>query len=348
MIRKAHILVVVVLVAAACGTDPDPTSPLALSFGPFELQPSQERTDLCVSTTLHNDQPIYVNSVEMTTATGVHHSNWFWVPEHQFDGPDGAWTCGDRGFDTAAAALFGGVLFAQSTQATHEVQAFPAGAAIKIAPHARIVGNIHMLNATDMKLSIPLALTVQPIAAADATTVLAGFAVENESIAIPPLNTSRFTVECDLSQTWQNLYQLEEVSSDHIDFKIYHALPHYHALGTAMTFEAIRDSDGGSDMIWSTDQRIGDKLGGTLDPPFDLTGHSKIRMSCTFENPRTVSVGWGNGDQEMCIMFAFSSSTYTWNAGVLSASDPGPSVTNNGIIDFTAPACNVITADAQH
>ncbi|HET9993067.1 MAG TPA: hypothetical protein VFQ65_31245, partial [Kofleriaceae bacterium] len=245
-----------VLVIAACGTDPDPN--LTLSFGPFDLAPNQERTDLCVSTTLHNDQPIYVNSVELSASLGVHHSNWFWVPDHQFDGPDGTWTCGDRNFDTAAAALFGGVLFAQSTQATHEVQAFPPGAAIKIAPHARIVGNIHILNTTDATLKIPLGLTVHPIAQADATTILAGFAVENMSIALPAMQTSRFTVDCDLSKTWNNLYQAGEVASDHIDFKIYHALPHYHALGTAMTFEAIRDSDGGSDMIWSTTQRIGD------------------------------------------------------------------------------------------
>ena len=339
----------VALGLAACGTDPPgASSPRTYSFGPITIAPNTEITDRCVQITLGNDQPLDINQVELATGPGFHHSNWFYVPESTFPGDDGVYHCADRGFDQASAAFAGGVLFAQSTQSQHDVQAFPAGAAIKIAPHARIVGNIHMLNATDMKLSIPLALTVQPIAAADATTVLAGFAVENESIAIPPLNTSRFTVECDLSKTWQNLYQLGQVASDHIDFKIYHALPHYHALGTAMTFEAIRDSDGGSDMIWSTEQRIGDKLGGTLDPPFDVTGHSKVRLTCTFDNERDATVRWGNGDQEMCIMFAFSDSTYVWNAGVLTASDPGPSVTTNGIIDFTAPACNVITADAQH
>ena len=339
---------VMVVLGAACGTDSQDAAN-TYKFGPIPLAAGQELTDTCVSATLHNDAPLYINSIEMVGAVGIHHSNWFWVPDNEsFVGPDGMWSCNDYHFDQAAAALFGGVLFAQSTQATEEVQAFPAGAAIKIPPHARIVANIHLVNASDANLSVPLALTLHPIAAADATTVLAGFALENESIALPPHVTSQFGVECDLSQTWQNLYAQGLVNSDHIDIKIYHALSHYHSFGTALTFEAIRDSDGGVDTIWSTSAKIGDHLGGMLDPPFDLTGHSKVRVSCTYDNPGDTTITWGNGGQEMCIVFAFTDSNYAWSGGELNQGDPGPSVTSNGIIDFTAPGCQVVTADAQH
>jgi hypothetical protein len=343
MIGKTELSLCLALAAVTGCTDADPTAPRTLAFGPFPLDAGQELTDTCVSVTLHNEQPIYISSIELQTTTGVHHSNWFWVPDHMYDqGPDGVWNCSERGFNEGIAGLFGGVMFAQSTQATHEVQEFPAGAVIKIPRHAKIAAGLHLLNPGDSPISVPLAITIHPIAEADVTTVLAGAAFQNQSIQIPPHATSRFTVECDLGPRHQALFGRP------IDFKFFHALPHYHALGTAMTFEAIRDSDGGADMIWSTASRIGDNLGGKLDPPFDMTGHSRLRFSCTFDNPRDTTVGWGLGDQEMCIMFTFTDSTYTWEAGIATPESPGQGVTANGIIDFTSSTCPVLVSDATH
>jgi hypothetical protein len=344
MIRKTELSqwLGAALLFAACNNSANPTAPRELSFGPFALQPGQELTDLCVSVTLKNDEPIYVNSVELSSGPGVHHSNWFWVPEHVYPGSDGAWSCAERGYNEAIAGLKGGVLFAMSTQATHEIQAFPNNAVIKIPPRSRIVAGVHLLDATDEPLSVPLDLTLFPIAEVDVSVVLAGLSFENQSIAIPPNQTSRFTLECDLSKRHQDLFGRP------VDFKIYYVLPHYHGLGTELTFEALRDSDGGADMVWKTTQRTGDNLGGPRDPLFDMTGHSKIRFSCTFENRRAATVGWGVGDQEMCIIVAYTDSTYTWAGGITSPEDPGPAVNNGGIFDFTGSACSVFTADASH
>ena len=67
-----------------------------------------------------------------------------------FDGPDGTWRCDDarlrRGGRRASPAAS---LFAQSTQATHEVQQFPPGVAIVIPAHSRIVAGTHLLNTGD-------------------------------------------------------------------------------------------------------------------------------------------------------------------------------------------------------
>ena len=326
-----------VVVVAACGTDSEPTE-RTFTFGPFPLAPGQEVTDQCVSVTLHNAEPLYINTIDLVGAPGIHHSNWFYVPEHEpFVGPDGAWPCSQYHYDQGAAAIFGGVLFAQSTQNTHETQAFAEGAAIRIPAHSTIVANVHLLNAGDGALSVPLSLTIHPIAIA--STLLTGIAIENQAIAIPPQAQSKFTVECDFSQ---KLAQLGTTP-----FRFFHALPHYHALGTGMTVEAIRDSDGTADTVWTTSTRIGDSLGGMLDPPFDMTGHSKLRMSCSFDNPRADTVHWGNGDQEMCIFFGFTDSTFVWDAGVLGGGDPGPSTSVNGEIEFTAPACSVFATDGQ-
>lgn len=324
-------------IMAGCAGDPVVVEPTTVAFGPFELAPGQELTDTCVSFTLHNEQPLFINSAELTTAAGVHHSNWFWVPEHVFNGPDGTWKCADRDYSEPTAGVLGGVLFAQSTQATHEVQAFPAGAVIHIPARARIIAGLHLLNPTDELRAVPLELTLRPIPEAEVTTVLAGLALQNESIALPPHRKSRFTTECDLAP------QHQAVLGRPVDFKIYYALPHYHGLGTELTFEALRDGDADADTIWTTSGRIGDKLGGPLATPFDMTGHSKIRFSCTFDNPRDTTVRWGLGDQEMCIIVAYTDSQLTWGGGDLTR-DPGPGVDTGAVVDYMSSACQVISA----
>ncbi|HEX7701169.1 MAG TPA: hypothetical protein VF403_10615, partial [Kofleriaceae bacterium] len=277
------------------------------------------------------------------------HSNWFWIPNNSgtFGAfPEGTFSCaaGDgmgHPFDQQVATLFGGVLFAQSTQATQDTQTFPTGAAIRIAPNARIIADIHLLNASDQTLSVPLSLTLDPIPEKEVTTLMAGFAMENLGIALPPNATSKFTVECDLST---NKGQLPT------DFSFFHALAHYHKQGIGLTWEAVRDDGSGTDMIWTTENQIGDELGSILDPPFTMTGHSKLRLSCSYDNPTNSTITWGNGNGEMCIAFGYTNSPYVWTAGLISTSDdPGAGVVGtDSVVNFTAPTCTgVIGVPAQ-
>src|SRR4051812_8933404 len=76
-----------------------------------------ELIDQCVSYTLHNDAALNINRVEMTAGPAWHHSNWFFVVDSMYDGPDAAWPCADRGFEEFKTGANGGILFAQSTQA---------------------------------------------------------------------------------------------------------------------------------------------------------------------------------------------------------------------------------------
>lgn len=59
----------------------------------------------------------------LTIAGFWHHSNWFYVPEDRF-GDDGTWDCRDEDFDMVSADLYGGVVFAQSTQTYEEAFRF--------------------------------------------------------------------------------------------------------------------------------------------------------------------------------------------------------------------------------
>jgi hypothetical protein len=330
----------ILAVAIGCGSEAaDPFAVRTFEFGPFEVAPGEEVADRCVQITLHNDDYLYINSVELTTGPGFHHSNWFFVPERTFAGDDGAYTCKDRDFNEPVAAIFGGVLFAQSTQAQHEIQQFPEGVVIKIPPHSKVVTQIHLLNATEGPLSIHPTIALQPVPERDVVTTLAGISFQNEAIALPPDKASRFGVECDLDPTHEMLFSRAP------DFKIYYGLAHYHELGTGLTVEAVRP-DGTAATVFSTETKIGDTLGGPITPAFDMTGYTKLRFWCEYYNPRQDTVRWGIGDQEMCVFLAFSDSTYNWGGGVTERSEPLNPVEVGNSMQYTNP-CTVFANDAS-
>jgi hypothetical protein len=320
-----------VLSLAACGGSSDP-EPRTFAFGPYTLAPGEEIIDQCVSATLHNDEPLYINAVELTTGPGFHHSNWFWVPDTTFVGEDGTWRCGDRQYDEATAGLQGGVLFAQSTQAQHEIQAFPAGAATVVPPHSRILAGTHLLNTGDASVTLSLTLTITPIA--DPSTILTPTSLVNEAIALPPHRMSRFTMDCDIETAYRN------VTGKSPTFSFYYALAHYHELGRGLAIEGV-SGDGTAATIFSTRNAVGDALGGPVAPAFSLAGYPKLRFSCDYDNPRDTVVTWGVGDQEMCTFLAWTDSEYTWTGGVLLANET-PTITDMGTYVEYAYPCTPI------
>lgn len=325
------------LALAACSGGDEPGT---YSFGPFQIAPHEETTSRCVQISLNNPDATYVSSVELTTGPGFHHSNWFFVPESVFFGDDGTFRCRDRDYNEAIAAVFGGVLFAQSTQAPHEVQAFPPGVAIKIPPRSKIVANLHLLNSQDAALHLSPKIKLTAIAEAEVTTLLSGVSFEYHALGLPSHLQSRFSVACDLAPLHNQRYHRDP------DFKLYYALAHYHELGTSLTLEAIKP-DGTSATVFTTSHRAGDTLGGPIDPLFDMTGYTKLRLSCNYYNPRDTTVGWGIGDQEMCVFLAFSDSTSNWGGGVVDDGPPGdPTIVDGGVMSYTN-GCQVFALDAR-
>ena len=325
------------LALVACAGDGPPGR---YPFGPIEVAAHQEDLDTCVQISLHNREPVYIQSVELTTGPGIHHSNWLFVPESVFGGEDGTFSCAARNYNEAFAVVVGGVLFAQSTQATHEVQAFPPGAAIVIPPHSKIVSQLHLLNPGDAALHIAPTIQLTEVAQAEVKTVLSAISFEDQALGLPAHRQSRFTVDCDLAPLHQERFQRDP------DFKLYYGLAHYHGLGTGLTLEAVKP-DGTATTVFTTSHRIGDTLGGPIAPSFDMTGYTRLRLSCDYTNPRDAVVGWGFGDQEMCVFLAFSDSAANWGGGAFTDDAPGdPTILPDGVMRYSH-ACDVFALPAQ-
>jgi hypothetical protein len=283
--------------AATWMLDPAPEAMLMHTFPAITLDAGEERLDLCQSWTLDNTDPIYVDSVTLDAGPGWHHSNWMWVPDTQFAGPDGTFPCNDRSFNELTAALNGGgVFFAQSTQSTHEVQSFAPGAAYMIPPHARVIGAIHIFNLQTTPVDTALTFTVHGLPSTDVITLLHGLALDNRNISIAAHSTTMVDMSCNLANTTR---------THRLDQHIYYVLPHYHGLATGFQLFAVGGPHDG-ELVFGTSTGIGDPLGSAFTVPFDLTDATGLRLQCTYQNPGADTVTWGvYRTDEMCTMLAY-------------------------------------------
>jgi hypothetical protein len=316
-----------------CDPDAD-TCRLTRTFPPQQLQAGEEVSDLCMSWTLNNETELWVNRVESRNGGLVHHSNWFFVPDFRYDVPDGAWDCAEEDFDELANALLGGVLHAQSTQARTELQQFRDGAAIRVPPFSRVVANVHMLNASDQAASTSLAIDVDTIPPAGVTARLVPFELMYLDLDLSAEARSEFRVDCDVTDDYR-----AQVGTD-FDARIHWMMPHYHALGDMYDVRILGGERDGESVFASQGDTYGEALGRTFEPPIDLgaAGARGLSFTCGFDNPRPERVGWGIGDQEMCILFGFAESSVEFRGTVehTEAVDPGPPAEHTGPCEVIA------------
>lgn len=292
------------------GTDtgaPEPEkATIVHAFEPIALAGFEE--DLpCISWTLDNEMPLYVQSISLVNNGGFHHSNGFVVPEDLYDGPDGVWDCKERGFNTLIAATQGTVLFGQSTQSLVEEQRTAPGAVIKIPPRHRIVAELHMLNLGPFPFDAELRLGLELIHPRDVDIVLTPFELQYTALEIPPQSEVRYAAECD------NFVRQATINGTR-PFKLHWLLPHYHYLGNHFRFEVIGGPSDG-EVLFQHDGFAASPSGKRFDPPIDLQQASGLKLVCGYKNWTNDTIYWGNGNGEMCIAFGFAEAEYVTQGG---------------------------------
>jgi hypothetical protein len=325
---------VVVIVIAGCGSDPCDPATESCTFeadvSTLTVTAGMEDEDTCQSWTLNNPTELWVNAISQGNEGGYHHANWFFVPDDQFKLPDGTWSCSANGFGELIAALQGGYLFALSTQSHSETQQLPAGSAIRIPPYSRIIGSSHLLNVTDEDVTTTMHLAIKTMPPAQVTAKLAPARISYHDLHIEPTSKSSFTTECDLKQAYADLWNKP------FSYKLYYTLVHYHELGRYQQLEIMGGPRDGEVIL--RHDGFGDNAGHAIEPPLDLAaaGATGVRLTCGFDNPRAAEVGWGIGDQEMCVMALQAVTDIGYDADVVANSD---SVTGtvNGEVQHAGP-----------
>jgi hypothetical protein len=279
------------------GDEPEPETVTITHQFPTVTLAGFEESLPCISWTLENDQPLYVQGVTLVNAGGFHHSNGFIVPEEVYDGPDGVWNCSERGFDTIEAAIEGSVLFGQSTQSLVEEQRFNPGAVVKIPPRHRVVAELHLLNLAPSEADVALRLSLELLHPRDTEVLLTPFAYQYTDLQIQPLGETRFVAECDEF--------MQVVSPGTVPYKVHWLLPHYHYLGNYFSVEVIGGEQDGT-VLHEISGFGASPVGKRFDPPIEIGDADGIRLTCGYDNWTDSLIGWGNGNGEMCIAFGFA------------------------------------------
>ncbi len=281
----------------AAGRDIEPT--LSYSFEPIAVAPGEEVSEVCQSWTLENDEPLYVSKIRQRNEGAWHHSNWFFVPEGTYDGPDGTWDCDERGFHDVSAGLAGGVFFAQSTQTFEELQAFQEGAVLEIPPRYRIVGGVHLVNVSAAAMNTALTFDIETVPEDQVAVRLRPIAFTNTALDIEPQAESMFGMTCDLGESF------DRVLGTPADYDIYYVLAHYHEWGNYFRLSFV-DEDGGDRTVFELQSAIGEPLGATLEPPVSSQGAPGLRAECGYVNNTDRRLEYGLGGQEMCVFLAYT------------------------------------------
>lgn len=295
-----------VLLGAACGgggdDDPVACDPTAEACT-FEADVSTitvgagvEDEDTCQSWTLNNPTELWVTGISQTNDGAYHHANWFFVPDDEYAFPDGTWSCNEAGFSELTAALLGGYLFALSTQSPEELQELPPGSAIRIPPYSRVIGSSHLLNAGPTDVTTTMHLRIHTIPPDQVEAKMAPGRIQYHDLTIDPQATSSFTAPCAFAEDHERLLQAP------LQYELHYVLFHYHVLGAYVELALVGgDRDG---EVIARHEGYGENFGIALDPPLELadSGATGLALRCGFDNPRDAQVGWGIGDQEMCVV----------------------------------------------
>ncbi|HEX7699880.1 MAG TPA: hypothetical protein VF403_04135 [Kofleriaceae bacterium] len=303
---------------ASCGSDEpcDPTKgacTFSKDVSTMTVPAGHEDENTCQAWTLNNPTEMWVHEITQSNGGAYHHANWFFVPDDQFKAPDGYWPCSDQGFDELVAALEGGYLFALSTQSQNEMQTLPDGAAIRIPPYSRIIGASHLLNASDSPITTTMSLAISTVPLEQVTAKLAPARIQYQDLHIDPAAKSSFTTECDIRSAYATVH-----GTAPMQYQLYYTLSHYHVLGSYQQLEVMGGPHDGD--VIMRHEGFGNNAGTAITPFVDLAALNAtgLRMTCGYDNPRSAEVGWGIGDQEMCVIALQAVTDIGWEGDVTS------------------------------
>lgn len=300
-----------------------------------------ENEDLCQSWTLDNPTELWVRTVTQSNDGGYHHANWFFVPDDQFALPDGTWICSEQNFSELGAALLGGFLFAMSTQSQLESQSYPAGGAVRIPPYSRIIGASHLLNASDQDVATDMRVTIETVPPDQVEAKLVPGRIQYHDLQLDPQSTSSFATDCMLDETYQ------ATMGKPLQYELYYALSHYHELGIYTQLELVGGPRNG-EVLFRT-EGYGENFGVAFDPPFDFaaSGATGLRFTCGFDNPRTDTVRWGIGDQEMCVLALMARTDMAWDGDVVQGTGELIGTAPDGEVQYQGP-CSIFGVPWDH
>jgi hypothetical protein len=260
--------------------------------------PGSDDVYKCVRVTVPQD--MYITNIVAEAPLGTHHTVLSIAGSNGTSGPDGEQDCG--------VSTLGMVMLYASGVGTSPLD-FPDGVGIKIAAGQQIHLNLHLYNAGDEPLSAESAIWVKAQSTPPATLAEMVFAGKFLfTISGTPMNQTPKPQIVEGGCTVNSPYSL---------FAVW---PHMHKLAKHQKVELIRNNV--STVLHDKPFDFAEQNYYLQSPVVEVQTGDKIRVMCTFLNPSTSNVTFGDSsDQEMCF-----SGLYRYpakNSGLFQCTDTG-------------------------
>lgn len=282
------------LLVVGCGKDPstggdDTTTPDADStYQPdpgyvkllsrtWSLGAGQTNIYKCLRYTVPTDT--YITSIEAQAPIGTHHTVLSVATGSSVAGPDGEYDC--------SVQTLGMQMLYASGVGTSPLD-FPDGVGLKIAAGTQIHLNLHLYNAGD-----------------EAITGESGIFVKTSST--PPAmlaemvfgGNGQFTIPGTPAGQTPQPYNVSGSCTIPATMKLFALWPHMHKLATHQKIELTHS--GSTTTLLDKDYSFGEQVYWVQNPMIDVVQNDKVKVTCTYVNPGTGSVSFGDGsDKEMC------------------------------------------------
>lgn len=249
-----------------------------VGFGPDPLAPGQERT-VCVIVDAGNELARQVRAIRTHLPIGSHHMIVYRTSEPVRETPYPCFPFADGG-----EAIF----IAETVEAE---LVYPADAALAFGAHQHIRLEIHEVNYTEAPIDVTSSVTFDfyPVDAPARDEVQFLF-TGNMSLSLPPRQETTVT----------SFHSVPNGA------RIFGLTSHTHSLGTfAAIHRARSEGDFDSPALHEATEWAEPPLD-TFEPPLVLGNDEGLRLTCTYYNDRSESVGFGlDFEDEMCFLWAY-------------------------------------------
>lgn len=234
--------------------------------GTWELPPGSEGY-WCTVKTIPVDT--YVTGFRALSPSGTHHTLLLHAAENSTDG------------EFACGPTLGPDMLHASGVGTDDLL-FPDGVAVKVAAGTKLYLNLHLFNSSATTLKGTSGTQVLTVPAEQVKQTAEMILPGATGIAVPPNGTQTVEGTCGFGGT----------------STIFTVWPHMHQYGTHMKIDY--EGAGGTKVLHDGPFAFGDQKNYVIDPVTVAAGE-QIRIQCTYENPTTETIYWGDSSKsEMC------------------------------------------------
>jgi hypothetical protein len=182
---------------------------------------------------------------------------------------------------------------------------------VKIPPRHKVIAGVHLLNLGSTDLDSELRMALEIVHPRTVEVVVAPFRLTYRDLHIPAGKRSRFSGTCTFDKA-----STRRKAGVPLDLKLYHVLPHITT--TSAITSASRSSAAPATASRSTATRASTPTPTAAPSTRRSTSPAPtgLRFTCGYDNWRDKEIGYGIGDQEMCVMLGLADMRVMMNASV--------------------------------